>query len=42
VAIVADRNGAVARFGPGVVMVLHDVAIRAGGGIVGEVGVALA
>lgn len=37
VAIVADRYMMMPRFGPGVEMIFHDVAIGAGGGIIGQV-----
>lgn len=36
-AVVADRDGVMAGLEPGVVMVLHHVAIRAGGRVVGEI-----
>lgn len=35
--IVADRDGVMAGLKPGIVVVLHDVAIRAGGRVVGEI-----
>src|SRR5579871_943224 len=41
VAVVAGRGGVMARFKPGVVLCLHDVAVRAGRGIVGQVRVTL-
>ena len=41
VAIVAGRDRAVARLDPGIEMVLHDVAVGAGVGIVAEIGRAL-
>ena len=41
VAIVAGRHRVMARFHPGVVLRLHYVAVRAGGGIIRQVGVSL-
>ena len=41
VAVVAGGDGVVRAFAPGVVLVVHDVAVDAGPGIVGEVGEAL-
>ena len=37
-AVVADGHVVMARFGPGVEMVLHDMAVGAGGGVVGQIG----
>ena len=36
-AVIADRDGVMAGLEPGVVVVLHDMAIRAGGRVVGEI-----
>ena len=41
VAIIANRDGAMARLDPAIVVLLHDVAIGAGCGVVGQVGSAL-